>query len=251
MSLSRGGFELNEIWAQQANLIEADQKRRQLERRVQSDPDDHDAVARLDAHYTRFGDGATPNAIAHRYRWKSKIRDDWKRKSEANEGTGELRNPKHPERGRHFTSEEYKAKDKSIGEVSGVINHAREHHGNRAALHLTPYKGHNVDHHLQDMLHASGGKSYDVRRMEWKKDAHPEGKSYTGEVAATTWADTSKETGEAFDAAFKKHYPHQHSKIRTDAVVQDVSPDIRIARNIDGNGRRFTIHPHDYEGRDR
>ena len=53
--LSRGGFELNEIWAQQANLVEADQRGRELARALVREPGDRESRMRLVAHLRRTG----------------------------------------------------------------------------------------------------------------------------------------------------------------------------------------------------
>jgi len=56
MSLSRGGLELNEIWAKQALLVERDEDNRRLERRWRESGDPNDAAAWHRA-MTRSGHG--------------------------------------------------------------------------------------------------------------------------------------------------------------------------------------------------
>jgi len=53
--LSRGGFELTEIWAKQAQLVEDDARGRELERRLGAEPHDKELRGQLVAHLRRAG----------------------------------------------------------------------------------------------------------------------------------------------------------------------------------------------------
>ena len=56
MSLSRGGFELNEIWAEQVQLVEADQRGQSLRRALNAEPHDKELRGQLVAHLRRTGE---------------------------------------------------------------------------------------------------------------------------------------------------------------------------------------------------
>jgi len=90
MSLSRGGFELNEIWASQANLVEMDLRLRKLEREASTgDPEARErhrqALLRLgpEHHAELIRAGHSGDVMAHHVREHAKAAQEYEKSRDA------------------------------------------------------------------------------------------------------------------------------------------------------------------------
>jgi hypothetical protein len=221
VSLSRSGFELNEIWVDQRERItESDARMRGLARKVGQGTADGGEIERLHHQQTASFGKPNPEVTTARYQSHARRRDAAYKK---------------------YRESDFKNKDwgdewtKHRDSTNRVVWQAHEHHSDDASSLMVPHtkNGHNVSEHVRDLLRASGSKAGEDLRQRFEKQ---EDGTHDGRVGSSFFSGLRKEVGERFDKGFKKHYP------KSTNTVGNIYVD---SKQTDRNGRRLTIHPDD------